>query len=185
MTRRSIGLKVTLLDVEPPIWRTFVVPSSASLPALHRVLQIVMGWESCHLHCFRIGEKIYGEPDPWRDDVIPEEGRRLHHFLPSHREIEYEYDFGDGWRHRVEVLQDFAPPGGRELVCLDGARACPPEDCGGAWGYADFLDAIRDPKHERHAELQEWVGGSFDPEAFDRDAVNRELSGGGRARRRR
>jgi len=89
----------------------------------------------------------------------------------------YEYDFGDGWEHAVEVQKIVEAEKGVECpVCLAGKRACPPEDCGGVWGYGDMLDALADPKHERHEELLEWLGGPFDPEAFDLDEVNRILT---------
>ena len=86
----------------------------------------------------------------------------------------YVYDFGDYWRHRIVVEKVFtATRGGRDPACVGGRRACPPEDCGGTWGYAEFLEAIRDPDHEEHESMLEWVGGHFDPEAFDPSDVDR------------
>ena len=80
----------------------------------------------------------------------------------------YVYDFGDYWRHKIVVEKVFtAAPGGRYPACVGGRRACPPEDCGGTWGYTEFLEAIGDPDHEEHESMLEWVGGRFDPEAFD------------------
>ena len=88
----------------------------------------------------------------------------------------YEYDFGDSWDHELLIEKVFPYEAGKRYpVCLTGKRACPPEDCGGIWGYASFLDAIQDPQHPEHEEMLEWVGGEFDPEAFDLDEVNREL----------
>jgi hypothetical protein len=88
----------------------------------------------------------------------------------------YEYDFGDSWEHEL-LIEKILPPeaGKRYPVCLTGKRACPPEDCGGIWGYASFLEAIQDPQHPEHEEMVEWVGGKFNPEAFDLDEVNREI----------
>ena len=88
----------------------------------------------------------------------------------------YEYDFGDGWEHEL-LLEKMLPKDmeTRYPICLAGKRACPPEDCGGIWGYSDFLAAIRDPTHPEHDEMLEWVGGEFDPDAFDADEVNMEL----------
>jgi hypothetical protein len=89
----------------------------------------------------------------------------------------YEYDFGDEWMHQVIVEERFPPEEGvRYPRCVGGERACPPEDCGGPWGYADFAEAARNPDHERHADILEWVGDEFDPEAFDIEAVNRQLA---------
>ena len=104
-------------------------------------------------------------------DILPKTGKRFR--------FEYEYDFGDSWQHEVlfeGCLQ--AEPGKRYPVCLEGARACPPEDVGGVWGYEEFLEAMADPSHERHDELREWVGGDFDPEAFDPAATTREMHTG-------
>jgi hypothetical protein len=89
----------------------------------------------------------------------------------------YEYDFGDGWEHEVRV-EKLLPPqqeGRFRPLCLTGKRACPPEDVGGSGGYEDFLEAIRDPKHENHDEMVEWIGGDWDPEAFDLEVVNDDL----------
>jgi len=89
----------------------------------------------------------------------------------------YEYDFGDGWEHTIEVQKILEPESGVEYpVCLGGKKACPPEDCGGIWGYYELLDAIADPKHDRHDELREWLGGEFDPDAFDLEEVNAVLA---------
>src|SRR5262249_38134478 len=90
--------------------------------------------------------------------------------------IGYEYDFGDGWRHEVRLEKALEPePKVKYPRCIDGARACPPEDCVGPWGYADLLEALADPRHPEHRDMREWVGGRFDPEKFSADKVNREL----------
>jgi hypothetical protein len=99
---------------------------------------------------------------------------RLDQIAPAEKaKFRYDYDFGDGWEHDV-LVEKITPrdPSVTYPRCLGGKRNCPPEDCGGPWGYADLLDAIADPSHERHAELKEWLGDDFDPERFDLDAVN-------------
>ena len=161
--------KITLHDIKPPIWRRVQVPD-CTLGDLHKVIQAAMGWDNCHLHQFIVGGVRYGVPEPELNlkneskvllsKIIPKSDKKLR-FL-------YEYDFGDGWLHDI-VFEGQSPNELRRNypVCLDGSRACPPEDVGGPWGYVDFLEAIADPKHERHAELLEWVGGNFEPEAFD------------------
>jgi hypothetical protein len=146
-----------------------------------------MGWTNSHLHHFRVGEQLYGDPDLMQENfeemeyedststklsaILPRSGRRF--------AFEYEYDFGDGWRHEVMFEGCLRTERGKRYpVCVEGARACPPEDVGGTWGYQEFLEAISDPEHEDHDGLLEWAGGSFDPEDFDPAAATREMHRG-------
>ncbi len=171
-------LKITLKDSRPSIWRRFQVRSDIPLAKLHRIIQEVMGWFDGHLHQFIVGQIYYGIPS--REDIseVKDEKKvRLDQILSvPGRRIVYEYDFGDGWEH-VIVLEKILSPDSKARYprCLDGARACPPEDCGGIYGYADFLEAIREPEHEEHEETLEWIGGEFDQEEFDLEAVNQSL----------
>ncbi len=173
-------LKVTLEEIEPPVWRQLEVPGDITLAKLHSVMQLAMGWFDYHLHEFRIGEGTYGEPDPEFDDdreVKDDRRVRLSRAVDGVGvEFVYLYDFGDGWTHRVAV-EHIGPPEPRIRYprVLAGARACPPEDVGGPYGYVDFLEAVADPKHPEHDGMLEWVGGEFDPEAFDVEAKNREF----------
>lgn len=172
-------LKITLRAIAPPIWRRVQVPADIALPRLHRVFQVVMGWTDSHLHEFTIAGRRYGQPDPEFEDhdVLPERNVRLGDVvLRPNTRFSYLYDFGDSWEHEVRVEKILPPESGVHYPrCVDGARACPPEDCGGFPGYEEFLAAIRDPKHPEHAEMLEWAGGRFDPEALDLDTVNRRL----------
>ncbi|HEY7326989.1 MAG TPA: plasmid pRiA4b ORF-3 family protein [Gemmataceae bacterium] len=171
---RVYQFKITLKDSDPPIWRRIQV-KDGTLDKLHEHIQTAMGWTNSHLHHFRVGERLYGDPllmqenfeDMEYEDstatklsaVLPKSGRRF--------AFEYEYDFGDGWRH--EVLFEGclrAERGKRYPLCVEGERACPPEDVGGTWGYEEFLEAMADPHHERHEEYMGWRG-PFNPEAFD------------------
>lgn len=179
----AFQLKVTLRNIRPPVWRRVVVDSNATLAHLHSVLQIAFGWEDYHLHIFTADGVAYGVPSP--DDWEPvRDGRRmkLNQLLRAPKDtLLYEYDFGDSWEH-VVVLEKILPAPERPTpYCSGGRRACPPEDSGGPWGYASFLEAITDPQHPEHEDYLEWAGGSFDPEAFDMDEVSAELS---RLRRR-
>ncbi len=172
-------LKVTLLDVQPPVWRRILVPGNISLDRLHSAVQEAMGWTNSHLHEFSVRGRRYGQPDPEEPDAALE-----HEWKVTLREVapteglsfEYLYDFGDGWTHEILVESIAAQEKGlRYPVCLAGERHCPPEDCGGPPGYAEFVEAIRDPDHPQHDEMLEWTGKAFDPEAFDLAAVNRKL----------
>ncbi len=174
-------LKVTLTGSRPPIWRRIQISGETHLHKLHRILQIVMGWEDYHLHQFVVGERYYGTSQPDFDlemEVKDERTVTLGGVAPAvGQKFTYEYDFGDSWEHEILVEKILKPaPGVRYPVCIKGKRACPPEDCGGIWGYESFLEAIRDPNQPEHEEMLEWIGESFDPEAFDLEAVNRELA---------
>ena len=158
-----------------------------TLARLHDAFQDAMGWTNSHLHHFRINKRLYGDPMLMEDsfeetnyadstatklsDILPERGERFR--------FEYEYDFGDGWLHDV-LFEGRLPaePRKRYPLCVEGARACPPEDVGGVWGYADFLEAISDPANEEHDESLEWIGGRFDPERFDPAAATKRMKRG-------
>jgi len=149
------------------------------LRRLHDVIQEAMGWTQSHLYRFEVGGVEYGEPDPeYDEDMRSAKSTALRKIAPQPgTAFLYEYDFGDSWQHRVDVEKVLPPePGVRYPRCTAGKRACPPEDVGGIWGYEEFLEAIRDPKHEEHEAMLEWVGGAFDPEAFGLRAVNERLA---------
>jgi len=173
-------IEVTLKNSQPLIWRRIQVPGDILLSRLHAVLQIVMGWTNSHLHQFKAGGRYYGEPDPEfadRVEVIDERQTRLDQVAPAVKaRFVYEYDFGDSWEHELVVEKILPPEKGEQYPrCTDGQRACPPDDVGGVWGYQDFLEAMRDPKHPEHEDMVEWIGGEFDPEAFDLRGVNGAL----------
>jgi hypothetical protein len=170
--------KVTLRGVKPPVWRRVLVPSDFSLRKVHDVLQIVMGWTDTHLYEFTAGRTDYGDRDedaPW--DLRSARMAKLFRIAPSAgAKLLYKYDFGDGWEHDVVVEAILQPAGGmRYPVCVAGKRACPPEDCGGPYGYAELLEALGDPEHPEHEEKVDWIGDDLDPEAFDLDEINASL----------
>jgi hypothetical protein len=175
-------LKITLLGTKPPIWRRALVPSEFTLDKLHRVLQAVMGWEDSHLHEFRVGRQRFGIPDLEDDFMggprcIHERKVRLSEVLGrTGAKLDYTYDFGDSWEHTVTLEKILLPDADQRYPrCTAGKLRCPPEDCGGIGGFYNFLEAIDDPEHEQHDELLEWIGGTYDPEAFSLDAVNLRL----------
>ncbi|HHW18035.1 MAG TPA: plasmid pRiA4b ORF-3 family protein [Firmicutes bacterium] len=170
--------KVTLKDIQPPIWRRFQVPNDITFYKLHLILQEVMGWYNYHLYQFIVRDVTYGDPDPdyGQTDVNSRRVRLWQVISKPRTSFVYEYDFGDGWKHQV-VLERVIPSAEqlRHSVCLAGARACPPEDCGGPWGYQRLLEIISNPENEEYPEMIEWLGGGFDPEAFDLGEVNMRL----------
>jgi hypothetical protein len=174
-------LKITLRGSKPPIWRRVQVPGSMTLDALHVVIQIAMGWEDEHLHEFDVNGVPYAPPNPYYTDPfsarLDEARARLHKIAPEEgAKFTYEYDFGDSWSHAILVEKILDPePDTRYPRCVAGRLACPPEDCGGIWGYYSLLDTLADPKAPDHAEMVEWIGDPFDPTAFSLDEVNAEF----------
>ena len=179
-------LKVTLVGSKPPIWRRILVPDTISLGKLHRILQVVMGWEDEHLHQFVQGRELYGVPD--KDDVffgmsVKDEKRViLSSLLWKEKEsLTYEYDFGDGWEHKLILEKKLPFDSAMQLPqCIKGKRACPPEDCGGVWGYMDLIEIMNDKSNPEYAERAEWLEDNFDitdfnPELFDLDHINARL----------
>ena len=178
-------LRIVLTGTKPPVWRRILVSPFMKLDHLHEVIQVVMGWEDCHLHMFRKDGERYSIPSPWDGDWrVPgtpadrdERKYRISHLLAREGDwITYEYDFGDSWEHKV-TLQKMVPEdrGVRLPKCISGKRRCPPEDCGGVWGYQEMLDVLRSPAHPEHEHMRRWVGGDFDPDDFSPSAVNRVL----------
>jgi hypothetical protein len=175
-------LKITLQDTKPPIWRRVLVDGSATLDHVHEVIQAAFGWWNYHLHEFEVGRTRYGVPDPGEDwGEPPRDARRtrLDAVASEGSTFRYTYDFGDGWEHRV-VVEKVLPASSVATVpaCIDGRRACPPEDCGGTWGYRELLDILSDPEHPEHDERRDWLGRPFDPEAFDPSEFEDNLRNG-------
>jgi hypothetical protein len=170
-------LRITLADVEPAVWRQLLVPGDIRLDKLHRTLQAAMGWQDSHLHNFRIGGVMYGmQADDYPDEELDEKSVTAAEALGEERRFVYEYDYGDGWEHEIAV-EDERPISVslKAPVCLNGENACPPEDCGGPYGYSHLLRVLADPHHEEHAHLVAWSGGPIDPTAFDLALVNAKL----------
>ena len=171
--------KITLKGISPIIWLKIQVPSKYSFWDLHVAIQDSMGWFDCHLHAFRLkrphGQKMLeiGIPADDFDDIeiLPGWDELVaNYFIEPGKTAEYEYDFGDSWHH--EILFEgilLKEKGLKYPVCIDGQRACPPEDCGGIWGYENLLEILRDPNHEKYESMMEWLSGwygKYDPEAF-------------------
>jgi hypothetical protein len=175
-------LKVSLKGAKPPIWRRVLVPSDMDLGRLHRVIQAAMGWMDYHLHQFVAGHTAFGVADEnalnWDMDVEDERKWRLDEVLKREKDkLRYEYDFGDGWEHDV-TLEKVLPYDAKQALprCVAGRRACPPEDCGGIWGYAELLEVLADPEDPGRDEMLEWLGGEFDPSLLDLEETNRMLA---------
>ncbi len=170
--------KIQLLHISPPIWRSFVVPSTLSLDSFHQVIQAVMGWENCHLYEFFIDSKTYvcdieecpGALDCRKyklEDVVKDKGAK----------IKYDYDFGDNWEHELTLIDtDYVSGPLGNHRCLDGKRACPPEDVGGPRGYEELCKAMKKPHSKKYVEYVGWLGKEFDSEYFNIDEANELLT---------
>jgi len=185
MKERAVQLKISLKNSTPPIWRRVLVKSSISFYELHYTIQIAMGWGIFHLYEFKIGNYRIGiinddfdEPEYVNSSVIDAQEITLEEVLSKGevKSFTYEYDFGDGWIHSI-VVEKTMPlePDTYYPVCIKGKLACPPEDCGGLYGYYNLLEIISNKKHPEHMEMLEWLGGRFDPNEFEVDDANVDL----------
>lgn len=173
-----ISLKVTLQGLAPPIWRRILVPGSITLGSLSEVLLAAMGWHGGHLHTFTVAGRDYGEPG-MLDGVADEDRLTLNGVITKGvKRFSYTYDMGDGWEHLITIEKSQPPhPEGSYPRCIDGGRNCPPEDCGGVWGYTELLEILADPTHPEYEDRLEWVDeDDFDPEAFNIDDINKHLA---------
>ena len=172
-------IKISLIGVKPPIWRTVLVASNIDLEIFHGVIQLAMGWTDSHLHQFIANNVFYGIPDDDFELEMEDESKyKLSQLLSKEKDtLIYEYDFGDSWEHKI-LLEKILPFDTKTVlpVCIKGKRACPPEDCGGIWGYEELLETISDPKHPDHEDMLEWLGGDFDPDEFDLEEINEDLA---------
>ena len=174
-------LKITLKWSQPAIWRRVVVRADLKLDRLHDVFQVVMPWTNSHMHQFIVGRTYYGKPDrefaDMGSETLNEKRYAVADLAPAaKKKFIYEYDFGDGWQH-VAVVEKVLPPdaGFNHPVCLGGANACPPEDCGGLWGYYNLLETLADSKHPDHEEMKDWLGGEWDAARFELEETNEIL----------
>jgi hypothetical protein len=175
IANRVAHLQITLDDVKPVVRRRVEVPLAIRLDRLHMVFQAAMGWTNSHLYEIRARDVGWGIPDPdWGDGPLDARKARLIDVLEDVgvKTLKYLYDFGDGWEHTVKIqritdaMPDVAYP-----CLIDADGHCPPEDVGGPWGYAEFLEAINDPNHERYSEFSEWVGQPFDPSSVNAEKL--------------
>jgi len=186
---KTYQIKISLKSAKPPIWRRVLIPSDLLLPDLHHVIQYSMGWYDCHLHQFEAGEEYYvpKEEDIYNPFELLEKTDysdiAVEDLLKHEKDkMLYTYDFGDRWDHDIILEKIIDTPFDKDHpVCIKGKGACPPEDCGGIWGYAEFIEIMKDPKHPEYEDMKEWhqeVTGEeeFDPSYFDIDETNEMLN---------
>lgn len=175
-------LKITLHQAPVPVWRRVLVLDNYSLGDLHFLIQAAMGWYGGHLHQFDIDGVYYSDPSMQLEETADETRVYLSQFIGEPKQkFRYEYDFGDDWVHIVLVEKILSiDPKQTYPQCVKGVGACPPEDCGGVWGYAGLLDTLNNPKSDDYEEMREWLnldeGETLDPKQFDNAAVNAALT---------
>jgi hypothetical protein len=175
-------LKITLDDVKPAVLRRVEVPFDIRLDRLHLILQAAIGWTNSHLYEIRARGVRWSTPFPDQDsggDFLDARKVRLSEVLEDvgTKTLKYLYDFGDGWEHTIKIERLIDPePGTLYPRLIEAKGRCPPEDIGGPWGYAEFLEAIADPKHERHRELKEWFADDFNPNVVDVDRLSEDVA---------
>ena len=173
-------LKISIRNSKPLIWRRILVDAKVLLPDLHKIIQTTMGWGNSHLHQFIKGKIYYSLIDEENedDDFGMQEDYtniKLSDVLFQEKtKISYEYDFGDGWEHDI-LLEKISDEKISHPICIKGQLACPPEDCGGIWGYYNILEILKDPKHEEYESYKDWLSPDFDPEYFDLEEINEGL----------
>ena len=179
----NIQLKIALQGSQPPIWRRVLVSEESTLLDLHDLIQFCFNWQDYHLHRFEITGMAFVHVEDWeedgdlyQDDSRARLGDLIPRFVPEGKSFDYRYDFGDDWLLKVKVEKIIPESPSTKPPCiLGGRRAAPPEDVGGIWGYAEFLEALQDPGHPEHDSYVAWIGGSFDPEAFDAEAADQSM----------
>ncbi len=185
VAERLYQFRILLKQSKPEIWRRIQV-KRCTLDKLHEHIQTAMGWTNSHLHQFNINSERYGDPelldDGFEDDVfVDSTDLKIDQILPKSGKrfrFEYEYDFGDSWRH--EVLFEGclkAAKGQRFPLCVEGERACPPEDVGGIRGYARYLKVLRNSLQKDHQDMLDWRG-PFDPDSFDGEKTSKRMRRG-------
>jgi hypothetical protein len=180
---KILELDITLSASKPKIWRRVLVPADLTFHELHYVIQFSMGWTNSHLHQFIVGrhDRCIGMSfdDEFDDDMEMEDGRKVNisELLNAPKDkIKYEYDFGDGWEHIIEVKKVLQPEAGKKYpIVTGGAMACPPEDCGGIWGYANLVETTKKKDTDEYEEMLEWLGEEFDPADFNMESINKEF----------
>lgn len=174
-SNKVLEFKVSLQGTSPVVWRSFLAHEFIELPELHMLIQMSMGWQAYHLYEFKINDKSYTDAESALEmKAVSDEGVLLCDILGSSKKFSYIYDFGDGWKHEVQITKTLEhDPRVNYPVCTGGENACPPEDCGGPPGFERLKQTLAGKDSEEKDELLSWVGGYYNPSTFDPNFVNR------------
>lgn len=176
----TFTFKIDLINTKPLVSRTIKVSSETTLYLMHHIIQTIMGWENRHLYEFsintlrfadsRLVDEDFGDITDVKtvilEDVFPKTGATAI----------YLYDFGDGWKHQLELIEVSNAPQNEILPCFVlGQNACPPEDCGGVYRYREIIEILADSMHEEYQSILEWLGQKFNPNTFNRIKIEKEI----------
>ena len=169
-----------LISTEPLVTRTFKVSAKTTMYELHHIIQVVMGWANSHLYQFNVGEQVIADTRLVDDELGPVTDVKgvmvTQVFSHVGNTITYEYDFGDGWMHHLELVEFSIHPIDEVLPqIIGGEYACPPEDCGGIHGYKELKEILMNPKHLEYKSSKIWVGSTFDPMVCDLKTIQQNL----------
>jgi Plasmid pRiA4b ORF-3-like protein len=172
LAKQVIQLKITIKNSKPPIWRRVLVENTYTFGDLHEVIQDAMGWDNCHLYMFQMDGFFISD----EDEKQPDEEIIGHYLSEVKQKFTYTYDFGDDWHHTI-VVEDFLPYDEAQVypVCTAGKLNCPPEDCGGIYGFYQLMETIKDKNHPEHQDMIAWLGEDYDPTRFSKIEVNARL----------
>jgi len=176
---KILQLKIVLRRTKPPIWRRILIRDNITFEELHLAIQASMGWYNSHLYEFALGRGTsIGIPFEDTDDYILDAKKiKINKYLNRKGDrMIYNYDFGDNWEHLLTVEKvESTSVSEKYPVCIKGKGNCPPEDCGGVWGYYELLEVIKDPKHPDHEDMLEWLGKDYDLDGFSLEEINDRL----------
>lgn len=185
---KKYTLRIKLRGISPSIWRKIEVPSSVKLTSLAEIILTAMGWYNVHLHQFvtKGRAELYATADPETENMAWGQHKNwggnipISHLLKAEKDkVVFEYDYGDSWEHEVTLskAEDYADGEEPRVRLIGGKRACPPEDCGGVWGYSDLCEAMKHPYSAHAKELKNWLGYLYDPEEFWLEDAQEEIDG--------
>ncbi|MCB9228486.1 MAG: plasmid pRiA4b ORF-3 family protein [Deltaproteobacteria bacterium] len=179
----AVDFHISIIGTDPLVWRKVRLSNHMTLNDLHWAIQGAFGWENAHLHAFYVntgrisGNEMDDLDDPDGDENTDSNGISIHDLIEQReKKFTYEYDFGDSWHHEIKIVgtEPLETPM-KVPECIDGERCCPPEDCGGVWGFENFLEVMADPSHEEYADMKDWYGRRFNAEKFSIADANKEI----------
>ena len=176
----TLTFHLQLIDTEPLVSRTFKVSAKTTMYELHHIIQVVMGWTNSHLYQFNVGEEVIADTRLVDDELGPVTDVKgvmvTQVFSHVGNTVTYVYDFGDGWMHHLELVEISTHPINEVLPqIVGGENACPPEDCGGTYGYKELIEILKNPKHPEYKSSKRWVGSTFDPMVCDLKTIQQKL----------